>query len=153
MERSIWIISECTLDSVNSIRELRIYVIITATYVQNHKIMRLNQWCIIQVMINQNMQMTWHWFAYEKWPIQVRVALPIESMLIKLDPKIKTYIFEGFISPLCLPLGSYETSDQNLAEKTGIVAGWGVSTLGLLSHNFVLLNNPFDRLTFLSHKS
>lgn len=38
----------------------------------------------------------------------------------------------AFVSPLCLPLGSYESTDKNLVQKTAIVAGWGVSTLGLL---------------------
>lgn len=39
---------------------------------------------------------------------------------------IELLTFTAFVSPLCLPLGSY------LNKKTGLVAGWGVSTLGLL---------------------
>lgn len=38
----------------------------------------------------------------------------------------------AFVSPLCLPLGTYESTDKNLSQKMSIVAGWGVSTLGLL---------------------
>lgn len=53
------------------------------------------------------------------------MSLILSLILIKWN-------FAGFISPLCLPMGNYESVDQNLTNKTGIVAGWGVSTLGLL---------------------
>lgn len=52
--------------------------------------------------------------------------------------------FAAFISPLCLPLDSYAASDKNSNEKTGIVAGWGVSTFGLFNIEYIFRKSISD---------
>lgn len=42
------------------------------------------------------------------------------------------FSFKGFISPLCLPIDKYLPLAEQLDGKTGIIAGWGSMTAGMI---------------------
>lgn len=56
----------------------------------------------------------------------------IDFLLSTANFRFQYFFCLGFTSPLCLPLGNYESADKNLQQQTGLVAGWGISTSGLL---------------------
>lgn len=40
------------------------------------------------------------------------------------------FAFLDFISPLCLPVGDYAGTDNDLVGRNGIIAGWGAMSAG-----------------------
>ncbi len=40
------------------------------------------------------------------------------------------FVVVDFISPLCLPMGDYAETDNDLVGKNGIIAGWGAMSAG-----------------------
>lgn len=71
-------------------------------------------------------------------------TLAVHTILHKLNStfqllNIYFIISIGFISPLCLPIDNYASTNHNLAGKIGIIAGWGASVLGkIYSFGFVV---------------
>ncbi|XP_037030663.1 spaetzle-processing enzyme [Bradysia coprophila] len=61
--------------------------------------------------------------------------------LIRLRRKSKS----NFISPLCLPMGEYADTDNDLVGKNGIIAGWGAMSAGSTTPSPILqwLRIPF----------
>lgn len=126
------------------------------TFAQNRKIMKSNQSSIIQVMIRRNMPMTLPWFDCTNQPIQVRDLLWTKR---NFHFSYESYLFffctlSGFISPLCLPVDNYASTNENLEGKVGIIAGWGASVVGgftIYLHSLIIQNTLLKFLSILSY--